>query len=97
MYSVLYAVSPEVFPTKVSRPPPFSSLPLSLILEMQHRGTGNGLTASANRIAGIMAPVIAIKADLTTSAPIYIAGALFISGGFLSLLLPYEARGRASI
>lgn len=35
MYGVLYALSPEVFPTK-------------------DRGTGNALTASANRVFGIM-------------------------------------------
>jgi MFS family permease len=35
MYAVLYAYTPEVFPTK-------------------DRGTGNALTASANRIFGIM-------------------------------------------
>lgn len=36
MYAVLYAYTPEIFPTK-------------------DRGTGNALTASANRIFGIMA------------------------------------------
>lgn len=35
MYGVLYAVSPELFPTK-------------------DRGTGNALTAIANRVFGIM-------------------------------------------
>jgi MFS family permease len=35
MYAVLYAYTPEIFPTK-------------------DRGTGNALTASANRIFGIM-------------------------------------------
>lgn len=36
MYAVLYAYTPEIFPTK-------------------DRGTGNALTATANRIFGIMA------------------------------------------
>jgi MFS family permease len=35
MYAVLYAYTPEIFPTK-------------------HRGTGNALTATANRVFGIM-------------------------------------------
>lgn len=35
MYGVLYALSPELFPTK-------------------ERGTGNALTAAANRVFGIM-------------------------------------------
>ncbi len=39
MYGVLYAISPELFPTK-------------------DRGTGNGLTATANRVFGIMVRVV---------------------------------------
>lgn len=99
MYGVLYALSPEVFPTK-------------------DRGTGNALTASANRIFGIMvsgshgirpteavtltwiieqSPIIAIYADLTSEVPIFIAGAIFCAAGFIALLLPFEPRGHASI
>jgi hypothetical protein len=44
MYAVLYAYTPEVFPTK-------------------DRGTGNALTATSNRIFGIMAPIIAMFAS----------------------------------
>lgn len=61
------------------------------------RGTGNALTASANRIFGIMAPIIAMFADLQTSAPVYVSGALFIAAGLLVLLLPYESRGKSSL
>src|SRR5262245_50526521 len=61
MYGVLYAYTPEIFPTK-------------------DRGTGNGLAATANRIFGVMAPVIAsaflggghlilVYADLSTPVP----------------------------
>ncbi|KAJ7119935.1 major facilitator superfamily domain-containing protein [Mycena crocata] len=78
MYGVLYAISPELFPTR-------------------ERGTGNALVAAANRIFGIMAPIIALYADLTTSVPIYISGALFLVSGFITLLLPFESRGRASL
>lgn len=78
MYGVLYAVSPELFPTK-------------------SRGTGNAIVATANRVFGIMAPIIALYADLSTSAPIYVSGALFVVSGFIALLLPFEPRGKASI
>jgi len=61
------------------------------------RGTGNALTATANRIFGIMAPIIAIAANLKTSAPVYISGALFIVAGILVLCLPFESRGKASL
>jgi len=78
MYGVLYAISPELFPTK-------------------DRGTGNAIVAAANRVFGIMAPIIALYADLTTSVPIYISGALFLVSGFIALLLPFEPRGKASL
>ncbi|KAF7918916.1 hypothetical protein EAE99_008641 [Botrytis elliptica] len=78
MYAVLYAYTPEIFPTK-------------------DRGTGNALTATSNRIFGIMAPIIAMFANLETSAPVYTSGALFIAAGLLVLILPYESRGKASL
>lgn len=78
MYAVLYAYTPEIFPTK-------------------DRGTGNALTATANRIFGIMAPIIAIYANLETAAPVYVSGALFITAGLLTFILPFESRGKASL
>ncbi|KAL9104389.1 MAG: hypothetical protein Q9163_000647 [Psora crenata] len=78
MYAVLYAYTPEIFPTK-------------------DRGTGNALTATANRVFGIMAPIIAIYANLETAVPVYVSGALFIAAGLLTVLLPFEPRGKASL
>ena len=78
MYGVLYAISPELFPTK-------------------DRGTGNALLAGANRIFGIISPIIAIYTNLATSVPIYVAASLFIVSGFIALLLPFEPRGKASL
>jgi hypothetical protein len=54
MYGVLYAITPELFPTK-------------------DRGTGNGVAATANRIFGIMSPIVALYTDLNTPVPIYSA------------------------
>ena len=45
----------------------------------------------------LKAPIIALYGDLTTSVPIFIAGAIFLSAGFIALLLPYEPRGKASL
>ncbi|KAF8954992.1 MFS general substrate transporter [Flammula alnicola] len=78
MYGVLYAITPELFPTK-------------------DRGTGNAITATANRIFGVMAPIVALYADLKTPAPIFIAGAIFLISGCLAVFLPYEMRGKASL
>ncbi|KAF8876390.1 MFS general substrate transporter [Infundibulicybe gibba] len=78
MYGVLYAITPELFPTK-------------------DRGTGNAIVATANRIFGIMAPIIALYADLTSSVPIFIAGAIFLVSGIIAILLPFESRGHAAL
>ncbi|KAK0488479.1 MFS general substrate transporter [Armillaria novae-zelandiae] len=78
MYGVLYALTPELFPTK-------------------DRGTGNALAAAANRVFGVMAPIIALYADLTTSVPMFVSGALFLLAGIISLLLPFESRGKAAL
>ena len=97
MYGVLFAITPELFPTKA-------------------RGTGNAITATANRIFGVMvryfncinyrlvdgrfhlqAPIVALYTDLTTPVPIFIAGGIFLVSGVLALFLPYESRGRASL
>lgn len=78
MYAVLYAYTPEIFPTK-------------------DRGTGNALTAAANRIFGVMAPIIAMFANLETAIPVYVSGALFIAAGLLVIFQPFESRGKASL
>ncbi|KAH6651033.1 major facilitator superfamily domain-containing protein [Chaetomium tenue] len=61
------------------------------------RGTGNALTATCNRIFGIMAPIVAMFADLQTAAPVYTSGALFIAAGLLVVALPFESRGKAAL
>lgn len=78
MYAVLYAYTPEIFPTR-------------------DRGTGNAVTAGANRVFGVMAPIVAMFADLRTSVPVYVSGALFVAAGVLVWGLPFESRGRASM
>lgn len=78
MYAVLYAFTPELFPTK-------------------DRGTGNALTAAANRVFGIMAPIVAMFANLQTAVPVYVSGGLFIAAAAVTMCLPFESRGRASL
>ncbi|KAL4070230.1 major facilitator superfamily domain-containing protein [Scleroderma yunnanense] len=62
-----------------------------------HRGTGNCLTSTAKGAFGVMAPIIALYANLSTAVPVYIAGSLLMFAGFLVLLVPYEPQGRVSI
>lgn len=61
------------------------------------RGTSVGLAASANRVLGVFAPIIAIFADLTTPAPIYVSGALFLFSAVLVVFYPFEPHGKLSI
>lgn len=61
------------------------------------RGTGNALSATCNRVFGIMAPIVAMFANLDTAAPVYTSGALFIAAGLLVLLMPFESRGKAAM
>ncbi|KAI8978704.1 MFS general substrate transporter [Trametes punicea] len=67
------------------------------IFPAKDRGTGSALVASANHICGALAPIVAIYANLTTSVPIYVAGAAFLLGGLLAFFLPFEPRGKTSI
>ncbi|WVR07882.1 hypothetical protein IAU60_004925 [Kwoniella sp. DSM 27419] len=67
------------------------------IFPTKDRGTGNALTATANRVFGIMAPIIAMFANLATSAPVYTSGALFLAAGVVVLGIPFETRGRAAL
>ena len=67
------------------------------IFVTKDRGTGNAMTATSNRVFGIMAPIIAIYANLETAAPVYVSGALFIAAGLLTVLLPFEPQGKASL
>ncbi|KAK0445019.1 MFS general substrate transporter [Desarmillaria tabescens] len=67
------------------------------IFPAPHRGTGNGLVNVATAAFGVLAPIVALYANLSTSVPVYISGTLFVFSGFLALFLPYEPYGKASI
>ncbi|KAI5120241.1 hypothetical protein M0805_007545 [Coniferiporia weirii] len=67
------------------------------IFPAKDRGTGNGLTSIATRLFGVLAPVIALYANVSTPVPVYISGGLIIVAGFLALLLPFEPRGKTSL
>lgn len=62
-----------------------------------HRGTGNAITATCNRVFGVCAPIVNMYASKNTQAPVYVSGALFLVSGLMCFLLPYEPRGKASL
>ncbi|EIW59341.1 MFS general substrate transporter [Trametes versicolor FP-101664 SS1] len=67
------------------------------VFPAKDRGTGSALVSSANHLCGALAPIVAIYTNLTTSVPIYVAGACFILAGVLAFFIPFEPRGKASI
>jgi sugar phosphate permease len=67
------------------------------VFPTKDRGTGNGLASTANRIGGILAPVIAMYANIDTPIPIYVAASCFVAAGVIMLWLPYESRGKGSL
>ena len=67
------------------------------IFRSRDRGSGSALCASANRVFGIMAPIVAMFANLETVAPVYTSGALFIAAGLAAIFLPFESQGKASL
>nr|GAT46698.1 predicted protein [Mycena chlorophos] len=54
------------------------------------RGTGNAMVSTSTRVFGVLAPIIALYADLATAVPVYISGALIFGAGLLVWLLPFE-------
>ncbi|KAJ4358693.1 Filamentous Growth Regulator [Didymosphaeria variabile] len=66
------------------------------VLPSAHRGTGNGLAVSGNRIMGILSAVIATYADTGTAVPIYICAALYVVMAGIAAVFPFEPYGRRS-
>lgn len=96
MYGVLYALSPELFPTKSRGTGNAIVATANRIFGiMVRRCRLHQWWPYIERLS--QAPIIALYADLSTSVPIYVAGALFLVSGLIALLLPFEPRGRASI
>lgn len=62
------------------------------------RGTGSGIASLLNRIAGLCAPLVAAKAgEISPSAPILAAAALYFVAAVAMFLLPIETRGMQSL
>ncbi|KAJ7182862.1 MFS general substrate transporter [Mycena crocata] len=59
------------------------------------RGTGDALAASANRVTGLFAPIIAVysNAGKTPNGPVYASAGIFVFTGLIMLGLPIETVG----
>ncbi|KLO95346.1 related to synaptic vesicle transporter SV2 (major facilitator superfamily) [Fusarium fujikuroi] len=62
------------------------------VLQVQNRGMGMGLLMAVGRTASLSAPFIATFADVTTSAPIWVACACFLAIGLIAMGLPADTR-----
>lgn len=96
MYGVLYAATPEIFPAKdrgtgngltAIATRVFSVLVCAFVYHSR----------TCELMYALQAPIIALAANLDTSVPVYISGALIIVAGFVALLLPFEPRGKSSL
>ena len=89
-------LQPELFPTK-DRGTGVGIAGKSILFKETMPCIKSIRAATANRIFGVMSPIVALYADLSTPVPIYVSGALFIASGLIALLLPFETRGKASL
>ncbi|OAG01005.1 MFS general substrate transporter [Paraphaeosphaeria sporulosa] len=67
------------------------------ILPSAHRATGYGLCVVLNRVGGISGVLIGSYANVQTTAPLFVCASLFGLLVVLSLLLPFETRGKRSV
>jgi hypothetical protein len=66
------------------------------ILPSAHRATGYGLCVILNRVGGILGVLVGSYANVETTAPLFVCAAFFGLLVILSLLLPFESRGKRS-
>jgi len=66
------------------------------ILPSAHRATGYGICVVLNRVGGILGVLVGSYANVETTAPLFVCAALFGLLVVLSLLLPFESRGKRS-
>lgn len=66
------------------------------VLPSAHRGTGNGLAVSGNRVMGIVSAVVATYADTASPVPIYICAALYVVMAGIAAVFPFEPYGKRS-
>lgn len=63
-----------------------------------HRGTGDGIASSLNRLAGLFAPIIQIYGGKKKpNAPVFTSGALFLVSAALMLTLRVDSQGKTAL
>lgn len=67
------------------------------VMPSAHRGTGNGIAVSFNRLMGIVSSLVGTYSSTATSVPIYVCAAMMGVAGVIAALFPFETRGKRSI
>ena len=67
------------------------------ILPSAHRATGYGICVVLNRVGGIAGVLVGSYANVETTAPLFVCAGLFGLLIILSLMLPFESRGKRSV
>lgn len=67
------------------------------VMPSSHRATGNGIAVSFNRGMGAISPVVAYYAGTGTSVPVYVMAGVLGALAIISMMLPYEVRGKNSV
>ncbi|KAH9828857.1 putative sugar transporter [Teratosphaeria destructans] len=67
------------------------------VLPSAHRATGYGICVVMNRVGGIVGVLIGSYANVETVVPLFVCAGLFGALIVLSLMLPFESRGKRSV
>ncbi|KAF2772967.1 MFS general substrate transporter [Teratosphaeria nubilosa] len=67
------------------------------VLPSAHRATGYGICVVMNRVGGIVGVLIGSYANVETVVPLFVCAGLFGVLIVLSLMLPFESRGKRSV
>lgn len=67
------------------------------ILPAAHRATGYGICVVLNRVGGIIGVLVGSYANVQTTAPLFVCASLYSLLVVLSLMLPFESRGRRTV
>ncbi|KAK9368939.1 major facilitator superfamily domain-containing protein [Lipomyces kononenkoae] len=67
------------------------------LLPTASRGTGYGLAVAINRVCNVMASLIGSYANVETTAPLFVCASFYGGMIIVSLMLPFEPGGSASV
>lgn len=64
------------------------------ILPSAHRATGYAICVIFNRVGGIVGVIVGSYANVETTTPLFVCASLYALLIILSVLLPFESRGK---